>query len=97
MNDLLIRESEAGARDALRRAKEEAGGPSGLSRALGGDPTSQAISQWDVVPAGRVLRVEAVTGVPRHELRPDLYPSPVKAKAAHAPVSRSRSRKVAAS
>jgi DNA-binding transcriptional regulator YdaS (Cro superfamily) len=36
--------------------------------------TSQAISQWTRVPAERVLPVEAATGIPRHELRPDLYP-----------------------
>lgn len=33
-----------------------------------------AISQWEKVPAERVLDVERVTGIPRHELRPDLYP-----------------------
>lgn len=26
------------------------------------------------VPAERVIAVEAATGVPRHELRPDIYP-----------------------
>lgn len=34
------------------------------------------------VPAERVLDVERVTGVPRHELRPDLYPAPTLAPAA---------------
>jgi DNA-binding transcriptional regulator YdaS (Cro superfamily) len=33
-----------------------------------------ALSQWNRVPAERVLRVEQATGVPRHKLRPDLYP-----------------------
>jgi DNA-binding transcriptional regulator YdaS (Cro superfamily) len=33
-----------------------------------------AISQWDRVPAERVLDVERITGISRHELRPDLYP-----------------------
>jgi len=33
-----------------------------------------AISQWKRVPAERVLAVEAATGVPRQQLRPDLYP-----------------------
>lgn len=33
-----------------------------------------ALSQWQRVPAERVLRVEQATGVPRHKLRPDLYP-----------------------
>lgn len=29
------------------------------------------------IGAKRVLKVEEVTGIPRHELRPDLYPPPV--------------------
>jgi DNA-binding transcriptional regulator YdaS (Cro superfamily) len=33
-----------------------------------------ALSQWNRVPAERVLRVEQATGVPRHKLRPDIYP-----------------------
>lgn len=36
--------------------------------------TAQAISQWTRVPVERVLDVERLTGVPRHELRPDIYP-----------------------
>lgn len=35
---------------------------------------SAAISQWDRVPAERVLDVESITGISRHDLRPDLYP-----------------------
>ena len=37
---------------------------------------SPAICKWERrrVPAERVIDVEQVTGVPRHELRPDLYP-----------------------
>lgn len=38
--------------------------------------TPQAISQWERVPVMHVLRVEQITGVPRHELRPDIYPPP---------------------
>lgn len=44
--------------------------------------TPGAVSQWSRVPAERVLDVERVTGVPRHELRPDLYPAPTLAPAA---------------
>lgn len=62
--------------DALELAKTKAGGPSGLAGKLNGI-TSQAISQWKRVPAGRVLEVEAVTGISRHELRPDVFgPAP---------------------
>lgn len=34
-----------------------------------------AIYQWKRIPAERVLDVERETGIPRGELRPDLYPS----------------------
>jgi len=36
--------------------------------------TPGAISQWERVPAERVLDVEKATGISRHDLRPDLYP-----------------------
>lgn len=37
--------------------------------------TPQAITKWRVrIPAERVLDIERVTGVPRCDLRPDLYP-----------------------
>lgn len=62
---------------ALDRAKEAVGGNVGLAKLLsdqGHRITSQAVSQWDRVPADRVLSVESVTGVSRHDLRPDIYP-----------------------
>jgi DNA-binding transcriptional regulator YdaS (Cro superfamily) len=37
------------------------------------DITPQAISQWDKVPAKRVLEVERITGISRHKLRPDVF------------------------
>lgn len=45
-----------------------------LARAFGVNKTT--IMRWEDgrVPAERVLDVERVTGIPRHELRPDLYP-----------------------
>jgi DNA-binding transcriptional regulator YdaS (Cro superfamily) len=43
-----------------------------LARDLG--ITASALWQWQTVPAERVIQVEKFTGIPRHELRPDLYP-----------------------
>lgn len=51
---------------------EERGRLKRLAAALGVTPP--AICQWHQVPAERVLHVERVTGVSRHDLRPDIYP-----------------------
>lgn len=40
--------------------------------------THGAVSQWKRVPAERVLDVEKITGIPRHMLRPDIYPNPAE-------------------
>jgi DNA-binding transcriptional regulator YdaS (Cro superfamily) len=46
-----------------------------LARALG--ITHGAVSQWKKVPADRAVQVEEITGVSRHELRPDVFgPAP---------------------
>ncbi len=58
---------------ALIEAISAFNGPTGLARALN-DITPQAISQWRITPALRVLEVERVTRVSKHRLRPDLYP-----------------------
>lgn len=57
---------------ALKRAIAAAGGLTALADPLGITP--QAIWNWQEVPARRVLAVERITGVSRHDLRPDLYP-----------------------
>jgi len=35
--------------------------------------TRSSVSQWTRVPAERIVEVERITGIPREELRPDLY------------------------
>lgn len=42
-----------------------------LATALGIGPS--ALSQWANVPADRCLEVERVTGISRHDLRPDVF------------------------
>ncbi|MFC7067522.1 transcriptional regulator [Brucella rhizosphaerae] len=54
--------------------------------------TRGAVSQWDRVPAKHVLTVEVVTGISRHELRPDIYglaTDAVHSNSAQLPVSSS--------
>lgn len=58
--------------EALKRAVDSVGGQAKFARLIG--VTAQAVSQWDEVPPLRVLVVERISGVSRHDLRPDLYP-----------------------
>lgn len=65
-------------KSVVLKACDAAGGQSALARALG-LKSQGSISRWVAtgrVPSERVLAVEALTGVSRHELRPDLYPPP---------------------
>lgn len=36
--------------------------------------TPQAVHQWRRIPVEHVLTIERVAGIPRHQLRPDVYP-----------------------
>ena len=56
---------------ALLEAIEKAGGLRALARQLG--IAHQSILQWERAPAERIVEIERVTGVPRQELRPDLF------------------------
>jgi TorA maturation chaperone TorD len=58
----------------LEHAIRVAGGIGALARALG--ISQPSVSNWQRVPAERVIAIEALTGVPRAHLRPDLYPMP---------------------
>jgi hypothetical protein len=61
---------------ATQRAIAEAGGVLRLSRALGIKQPS--VSKWKRIPAGHVLTIEGLTGISRHDLRPDIFgPAPV--------------------
>ena len=55
----------------LSAAIQAVGGVSELARRVG--ISQPSVSNWDKIPAERVLAVEAATGVPRMRLRPDLY------------------------
>jgi DNA-binding transcriptional regulator YdaS (Cro superfamily) len=47
--------------------------------------TRAAVSTWRRVPAERVIAVERITEIPRHELRPDLYGGAAPAPAINSP------------
>ena len=57
--------------DGLQQAIRAAGGVTELARRIG--ISQPSVSNWSRVPAERVLTVEAITGVERAVLRPDLY------------------------
>lgn len=76
-------------RDALKRACATAGSQLRLARSIG--TTQSRVSYWLVksrngVSAEFVLPIERVTGVSRHELRPDLYPDDADSSRAGASV-----------
>jgi DNA-binding transcriptional regulator YdaS (Cro superfamily) len=57
--------------EGLTLAIKAAGGFRPLARLLG--ISTSALSGWKRVPAYRVLQVEAITGIARERLRPELY------------------------
>lgn len=65
--------------EGLVRAIEAASGVSRLTELINDVVapkrrlTVQAVSQWVEVPPERCIEVELAVGVPRYELRPDIY------------------------
>ena len=57
--------------EGLKLAIERAGSIRKLARML--DISMQAVVKWKTVPAHQIIPVERATGVPREQLRPDLY------------------------
>lgn len=60
---------------ALTEAFNRAGGLCVAASALSRTPAS--LSGWRKAPPEHVLALEAISGVSRHILRPDLYPPPI--------------------
>lgn len=57
--------------DGLTLLRRTRGAQAKVARELG--VTRAAVAKWEKIPAERVVEVERVTGIPREELRPDLY------------------------
>ena len=56
---------------AWRKAQALAGGNRHLARHFG--ISSPAVAQWKICPPERVLEIERLSGMPRYELRPDVF------------------------
>jgi TorA maturation chaperone TorD len=81
-------------RDAgLERAIDAAGGLARLARKIG--IAQPSVSNWNRVPAQRLIAVEAATGVSRKVLRPDLYNEPAVPNNAVDPIDTGRAQEYA--
>jgi DNA-binding transcriptional regulator YdaS (Cro superfamily) len=58
--------------EIVREAAANVGGLSQLAKLMGIRHTT--FYRWKEVPAERVLQIEKLTGVSRHDMRPDIYP-----------------------
>ena len=56
----------------ISRIVTAAGGHTKLAQIIGTTP--QAIHMWRDVPVAHVLKIEKATGIPRYDIRPDVYP-----------------------
>lgn len=69
-----------GSMDKLKTWLEQRGRVTELAKACG--ITHSAVLQWTRVPPEHAMIVERVTGIPCHELRPDVFPVAKKGRAA---------------
>ena len=58
--------------EIVSRAASKVGSFSELARRLG--IRRNAFYRWRQVPANRVIPLEKISGISRHDIRPDLYP-----------------------
>jgi TorA maturation chaperone TorD len=77
----------------LCQAIDAAGGVAQLARKIG--IAQPSVSNWNRVPAERVVAIEAATGVARQHLRPDLYSEPAVEDSAVDPIDLARAREYA--
>lgn len=56
----------------IRTIIDRVGGPAKVARLLGLKSHSSVL-RWTKVPERRIVALEAATGIPREELRPDLF------------------------
>lgn len=57
--------------NGMAKVRAKRGSMARIAKALA--ITQQAVSLWKKVPAEQVVAIEKATGIPREELRPDLY------------------------
>jgi hypothetical protein len=55
-------------------AVAEAGGFTALGKLFDPPITGSAVMMWKMVPLKYVATIHQLFGIPRHELRPDIYP-----------------------
>lgn len=56
----------------IRTIIDRAGGPAKVARLLG-LKSHTAVLKWKKIPDHRIVPLEEATGIPREELRPDLF------------------------
>lgn len=58
----------------FQKAIKNAGGQANFADFLADGTVQSTVSKWDELPPEHVLKTEKRYGVPRYELRPDIYP-----------------------